>query len=187
MDRRVNFGAGSTSRRLPSLPLLVVVASVVCFACTRECRADFKTMAQRLPTESDAIIAINLAKVLETPYAIQNKWGENVADAWARKPVMIPPGSIRLLMASGLKADAMESAWELSLVEMKALPPLETLIAGEGGHLDRVWDRNAVVSPVNAYFVPMENNVLASITPGNRMMVSRWVRAEVKPEGNLRS
>ena len=84
MDRRVSSGAGFTSRRLPSLPLLVVVASVVCFACTRECRADFKTMAQRLPTESDAIIAINLAKVLETPYAIQNKWGENVADAWDR-------------------------------------------------------------------------------------------------------
>lgn len=187
MDRRVRSCAGHGRRHFRSLPSVVVVASIVCFASAWECLADFKTMAQRLPMESDAIIAINLAKVLETPYAIENKWAENVADAWARKPVMIPPGSIRLLMASGLKADAMESAWELSLVEMKAVPPLETLIAGEGGHLDRVWDRNAVVSPVNAYFVPMENNVLASITPGNRMMVSRWVRAEVKPEGNLRS
>src|SRR5690242_13009268 len=96
-------------------------------AAAAPCLADFKTMAQRLPAESDAVVAVNLQKVLVTPYALQNKWGENVSDAWAKKPVMIPPGSIRVLMAAGMRPSTMESAWELSLVEMTALPPLEAL------------------------------------------------------------
>ena len=50
-----------------------------------------------------------------------------------------------------------------------------------------MWDKDAVVSPVNAYFVPLEGNVLASITPAERTQIARWVRQPVKPEGNVTS
>jgi hypothetical protein len=70
---------------------------------------------------------------------------------------------------------------------MQQLPSLQALAKAEGGHIDRVWDKDAVCSPVNAYFVPLEGNVLASITPAERTQIARWVRQPVKPEGSVTS
>jgi hypothetical protein len=81
----------------------------------------------------------------------------------------------------------MDSYWEMSLIEMKKMPSLKELADGEGGHIDRVWDKDAAYSPINAYFVPIEPTVLASITPAERSEIARWVRQPVKPEGSIAS
>src|SRR5829696_22980 len=60
----------------------------------------FQTLAQRLPAASNAVVAVNVSKVLASPYAKREHWGSNAADAWAKQPVMIPPGARRLIMAA---------------------------------------------------------------------------------------
>jgi hypothetical protein len=150
-------------------------------------RATFSTLAQRLPPASNAIIAVNVARIVDSPYGKDAGWGQRLADAWAKQPLMIPPGAQQLIMAADVKPSSFDSYWEMSLIEMDKLPSLETLAKDEGGHIDRVWDKDAVCSPINAYFVPLENNVLASITPAERSEIARWVRLPVKPEGNVTS
>lgn len=162
---------------------VVVLMSLVC----QSAWATFQTMADRLPAASNAIIAVNVAKLLDTPYAKSEEWAQSATDAWARQPLMIPPGSTRLLMASNVKTSTMESYWELSLIEMPKVPPLQTLAAAEGGYIDRIWDKDAVYSPINAYFVPLDAQVLASITPAERSEIARWVRQPVKPGGQVTS
>ena len=103
--------------------------------CTRV-DANFKSLSQRLPAGSNAIVAINVEKVLQTPYA-KKEWLPTAADAWARQPVMIPPGAKRLLMASEVRTDSMEPFWEMSLIEMEKVPDLQVMAAKEGGHIDR--------------------------------------------------
>jgi hypothetical protein len=149
--------------------------------------ASFPTLRQRLPAASNVIVAVNFAKVADSPYGKQAQWSQRLADNWARQPMMIPPGAQRLIMAASVKPSTFESYWEMSLIEMDQLPSLQTLAKDEGGHIDRVWDKDAVASPINAYFVPLENNVLASITPAERSEIARWVRQPIKPEGNVTS
>jgi hypothetical protein len=162
------------------------VAVVALSLCTRV-HANFKSLAQRLPASANAIIAINVEKVLQTPYA-QKEWLPTAADAWARQPVMIPSGAKRLLMAAEVRTDNMEPFWEMSLVEMDKVPDLKLMAAKEGGHIDRVWDKDAVASPINAYFVPLDATTLASITPANRAAIAKWVRTPTtRPEGNMTS
>jgi hypothetical protein len=67
------------------------------------------------------------------------------------------------------------------------MPTLQELVDAEGGHIDRLWDKDSVYSPINAYLVPIEPTVLASITPADRSTIARWVRTPVKPEGNVES
>ena len=149
--------------------------------------ANFKSLAQRLPAGSNAIVAINVDKVLNTPYA-QAEWVPTSADAWAKQPVMIPSGAQRVLMASEVRTDSMEPFWEMSLVEMEKVPDLQLMAAKEGGHIDRLWDKDAVCSPINAYFVPLDGTTLASITPANRSAIAKWVRTPTtRPEGNVSS
>ena len=162
-------------------------AVVVVLGLCARVDANFKSLAQRLPAGSNAIIAINVEKVLQTPYA-QKEWLPTAADAWARQPVMIPSGARRLLMASEVRTDNMEPFWEMSLVEMDKVPDLKLMAAKEGGHIDRVWDKDAVASPINAYFVPLDATTLASITPANRAAIAKWVRTPTtRPEGNMTS
>jgi hypothetical protein len=175
MSRAFTYGVKASA-------VVVVVLSL----CTRV-DANFKSLSQRLPATSNAIIAINVEKVLQTPYA-QKEWLPTAADAWARQPVMIPSGAKRLLMAAEVRMDNMEPVWEMSLVQMDKVPDLKLMAAKEGGHIDRVWDKDAVASPINAYFVPLDATTLASITPANRAAIAKWVRTPTtRPEGNMSS
>src|SRR5688572_969239 len=175
MSRAFNYGFKATTALVVALGL-----------CTRV-EANFKSLSQRLPAGANAVIAINVDKVLKTPYA-QAEWVPTAADAWANQPVMIPSGAKRLLMAAEVRTDSMEPFWEMSLVEMEKVPDLKLMAAKEGGHIDRVWDKDAVASPINAYFVPLDATTLASITPANRAAIAKWVRTPTtRPEGNMTS
>ena len=156
-------------------------------AAQAQVQAAFPTLAERLPPATNVIVAVNVARLVQSPYGKQAGWDQRLADAWAKQPMMIPPGAKQVLMAANVKPSTFDSYWEMSLMEMDQLPSLESLAKDEGGHIDRVWDKDAVASPINAYFVPLEHNVLASITPAERSQISRWVRMPIKPEGNVTS
>src|SRR3954447_11049377 len=149
------------SNRIMTSLLATLAATFLC----GEARATFATLAQRLPPASSAIVAVNVARIVDSPYGKEAQWGSRIADAWAKQPLMIPPGAQRLLMAADFKPSTFDSYWEMSLIEMDKLPSLQALAKDEGGYIDRVWDKDAVCSPINAYFVPLEDKVLASITP----------------------
>jgi hypothetical protein len=100
---------------------------------------------------------------------------------------MIPPGATRVLTAAWVKMPSMDSIWEISTMDMAKVPTADELAKAEGGHVDKVWDKVAAVSPIDAYFVPMDGKTLASITPADRTEVVRWVRQAPKPGGNVTS
>src|SRR4051812_32719032 len=134
------------SKPIHCLAVLVLAQSLALGA------SSFQELAQRLPAASNAVVAINVKKVLQSPYGKREHWGSNAADAWAKQPVMIPPGASRLIMAANIKTSTMDPYWEMSLIEMEKMPSLQELADGEGGHIDRVWDKDAAYSPINAYF-----------------------------------
>src|SRR5438034_7259986 len=82
-----------------------------------EARATFATLAQRLPPATNVIVALNVARVVDTPYGKEAQWGSRLADAWAKQPLMIPPGAQRLIMAADVKPSSFDSYWEMSLIE----------------------------------------------------------------------
>src|SRR5690242_7151200 len=71
----------------------VVIAAVCALAITSIARADFQSLSQKLPASSNAVVAVNVAKLLKTPMAQSEEWAQNSAAAWANEPVMIPKGS----------------------------------------------------------------------------------------------
>ncbi len=163
--------------------------TVLVFAQTVSLGAEmnFQTLAQRLPASTNAVVAINVRKAVASPYGKREHWGSNAPDAWAKQPVMIPPGASRLIMAADVKTSTMDANWEMSLIEMAKMPTVQELANAEGGHIDRIWDKDGAYSPINAYFMPIEPTILASITPAERSVIARWVRTPVKPEGNVTS
>jgi hypothetical protein len=165
----------------------LLCAVLVLLSVADQSRAGFPSLAERLPAASNALVAVNVEKVLNSPLAEQEQWRQSIAESWARQPMMIPPGATRLLMVASVKTSVMEPYWEMSLIEMDKVPSAEELAKAEGGHVDKVWDKPAAYSPINAYFVPMDAKVLASITPAERSEIARWVRQPAKPGGHVTS
>ena len=69
-----------------------LLIALVVFSCCDAARATFATVAQRLPATSNVIVAVNVSKLVDSPYGKKEQWGERIAEAWARQPLMIPPG-----------------------------------------------------------------------------------------------
>ena len=176
---RVTWNTAWAGARIAALMLGVCGAAAAA-------RANFRTLAERVPDSANAVVAVNVEKVLATPFA-KAEWTPNTPESWAKQPMMIPPGSKRILMVSDVRTDTMEPYWEMSLMEMAKVPPLKALAAADGGNIDRVWDKDAVCSPINAYFVPLDGTTLASITPANRSAIAKWVRSAATRPSDVKS
>jgi hypothetical protein len=162
-------------------------AALVALLPSLRARASFPSLAERLPPAANAMVAINAEKVLNSPLATKEGWRQDLQKAWEKEPLMIPPGALRVLYVSSVKTNTMEPYWEMSLIEMYNVPSAEDLARADGGHVDKVWDKLAACSPINAYFVPMDGRVLASLTPADRTEIVRWVRQVPKPGGQATS
>ena len=73
----------------------VAYAALFTLALSHSASATFPTLAERLPAASNALVAVNLEKVLKTPFAQEQQWRQSMADSWAKQPLMIPPGATR--------------------------------------------------------------------------------------------
>lgn len=166
---------------------LVIVAALVALVPAIQLRASFQTLAERLPPATNTLVAVNVDKILNSPLATEEGWRQDLQARWDKQPLMIPPGADRLLTAAWVKMPAMDSVWEVSVIEMDKVPTADELAKAEGGYVDKVWDKIAACSPINAYFVPMDGRTLATLTPADRTEIVRWVRQVPKPGGQVTS
>lgn len=70
---------------------LKTAAAVVALGLSASAFANFPSLASKLPPASNAIIAVNVVKVMDSPFAKSEEWAKTAADSWAKQPLMIPP------------------------------------------------------------------------------------------------
>jgi hypothetical protein len=88
-------------------------------------------------------------------------------------------------MGADVTPSTIQPAWEVCLMQLKQMPDLDAIVQSEGGHMDRVWDKNAAVSPIDAYYIPLDATTLAAVTPGERRAISKWLSKPVTAEGAI--
>jgi hypothetical protein len=165
-----------------------IAIALLCLALIAQSSfADYKSLAARLPAESNVIVAVDVTRLLNSPFGQQHQWADNMAQRWQERPLMVPPGVKQVVVGADLDTKSIDTTWQACIMEMAQMPSLDALVQAHKGYIDRVWDKNAVVSPQNAYFVPLDDHTLASLTPASRRGIAKWLREPVKPEGNLNS
>ncbi len=167
--------------------VLALVAFLVASFVAGRSLADFKTLGQRLPAGCNVVVAVNVAKLLDSPYAKQHQWAENMAEKWQTRPLMVPPGVSEVLMGADLDEKTLDPNWQVCLMDMAQMPSLDSLAQAHHGYIDRVWDKNAIASPQNVYFIQFDDKTLASATPASRQTIAKWIRQPVASDGNLKS
>ena len=136
--------------------------------------ADFKSLVARVPSDANALVLIDVEKMLNSPLGVREGWKAKMANAYAQKPMTVPPDASRLVMAALIDSSDMEPIWELSVMDLTKAPSLDLMARAEGGYLDKLGQAPAVWSPINAYFIQIDPLVLGVVCPADRQFAARW-------------
>lgn len=156
------------------------IAMIVLAAAAVASAADWSAMQTRLPPDANAVVAIDLDKLMKSPVAISERWQEKRAADFAKRPLVVPPGAKRLLIAASVNAQSMEPLWQVSLLEADPMPQMMAIATGQRGYEDKIGGKSAVWSPVSAYFIQLDPKLLAAVHPANRQFAQRWAAAPAR-------
>jgi len=136
--------------------------------------ADVNNLLSRIPPGANAIAIINVKGVVDTPMGKQYKWKEKLADAYATKPLIVPPDATQVVLAAWINPANMRPIWEASVIELSRAPSMERIAKAERGFTESVADKPAAWSPINAYFVRLDSRILGALSPADRQYLARW-------------
>ncbi len=160
-----------------SLPLLLVgvLANLA--------EAQFNGLIARVPSGANAVVILDVAKILASPLAQQQNWRQEQEKAAAAGLTMVPPTAQQFLMASHLDLEFSQPIWEVAMSNLSYEPSMPRIAAEWGGEIDRISNRNAVHLPDDSYIVEFGPRLAGLYRPGSRQSVSRWL-AETDVSGN---
>jgi hypothetical protein len=173
-----------TKMRIHRLARISIFAAVFCCA-VRAAQADDANLLSRIPPGANAVAIIDVDKILNSPMGIKEKWKDKLKNAYASKPLMVPPSARRLVLAALIDPSTMQPAWEVSVMEMKTAPSMKSIAKAEGGFADTISEKQAVWSPINAYFIRLDTQLLGTVAPANRQFTARWARRGASQGDNL--
>ena len=138
--------------------------------------ADVRELLGRIPGDANALVIIDVDKMVNSPMGKQEGWKEKLADAYANKPMVVLPGTKRVAMGALLELGTGEPIWEVSVMEIDSVPAIKDIAKAEKGYVDKLGDMPAAWSPIDAYFVQLGSNMFGAVCPANRQFAARWAR-----------
>lgn len=166
------------SNRKSTIGLLLTV--MLLFGLTTTANAQtilFDKLLQNLPDSTNAIVAIDVEGVLKSPIAVKEGWAYSFKKKNASTPLILPPESDKLVIASNLDTnDGFSQNWELAVIRLTEDIPMKAIARAEGGRIDKINNKEAAWTPSDAYFVDLDYRLLGTMYPANRKAVSRWTK-----------
>jgi hypothetical protein len=162
--------------------LPVLVATLALITLPGIAMAQIDQLVQRVPSSANALVLINVDKIMSSPVAQAESWEADRSKRFNAGLTNIPPNADQLVLASQLNLSSMRPIWEAALVRADAAPPLQTLAKDLGGTIDEVAGFPAICLSDDSYVVKLSDNVMGAIAPANRQLAARWVR---ETGGNL--
>ncbi len=156
---------------------LILAVAIVGFSfAAAPSYADFGDLLNYVPADANAVMVLNLEKMLESPLGKEKQWKEKLSGETADRPLALPPEASRVVLASRIDLEYMKSLWEIAIVEMKKVPTMEEIANAEGGTVEKIAGKEAVRTSRDAYVVHLSRNVFAVASPADRQKVTRWLR-----------
>lgn len=138
--------------------------------------ADVNDLLSRIPPGANAVGIIDVDGVVTSPLGLKNDWKKKLSNAYAAKPLIVPPDAKKLVYASWIEPTTMTPVWEASVIELSNAPSMERIAKKERGFVDTIGDKQAAWAPINAYFVRLDTRLLGALTPADRQFTTRWAQ-----------
>lgn len=156
-------------RRSVSL-LSVLFLSATCAA------SDFKELVRKVPQGANAVMAVDVARTLQSPLAKTNGWDKKLGDGGTDRPLYLPPEADKILAAAELDiVREFARDWDVTVFGLTESIPLRMVARAEGGYVDKIEDVEVVWLPSDAYIAKGGENMLVMQSPADRQAIARWI------------
>jgi hypothetical protein len=155
------------------------LAVLLCFGavCVSEvAQAQFLELSRRVPGTANALVLVNVSKLMESPVAQTENWRADRAKRFTSGLTNIPPIADQLVIGAQLDLEGMQPIWEVALVKTAQMPSIESAAKKLEGQVDRVGDLAAVRLPDDSYIVQFSSDTVGLLAPANRQLLGRWIR-----------
>ena len=170
---REGFDATQFGARALRVGLLFALVAIA-----RPCAAqgNFEKLARHIPSTANALVLLNVEKVLASPRAAQEGWRDNLQKANESGLMTVPPNAARMITAAQIDFANMKPLWEIAAVDSTVDVSMDAIVRGRAGKNDTVDKLPAAVLPSNTYVVQFGPRTVGAMFPANRQNVARWVR-----------
>ena len=170
--------------RIGNYPWLLLSAAII-FAQGAAARGQqFDELAKHLPSGANAIVLLNVEKILNSPLGVQHDWKTKHEQRYAAGLSVIPPEAKQAIFATQLVLAEMTPQWDSSVMRLNADADMASLAAAGGGKLETIGNDKIVALPPDAYAVQFSPTLVGAMGPADRQTVGRWIResdAAAKP------
>lgn len=148
--------------------------------------SEFRDLVAKVPGEANAILAIDIPKVLSSELAVKNGWGQRIDDG--SSPVYLPREADKVVVSAHMNPlRGFSRDWQIAVMGMSEHVPMRFIAKAERGYVDTVNGADAAFVPTGAYFVEHSEDVLGLISPPNRQALGHWVNRVRDNEGTKAS
>jgi hypothetical protein len=134
--------------------------------------------AARLPEGANAVLTLDVAKLIASPWGKQVKLQDQLSAGHADRPLPVSAAAKRLTVGALVHPMSMDALWQAAVVESAGAPRLDPILRAQGGYLDQIGGKEAAWSPRDAFYVALDDHTLGVVRPAQRQVVSHWVSAK---------
>lgn len=149
-------------------------------ACASAYAAD---AADRLPAGANAVVSIDVPKVLSSEIAKANDWRAKMTRSAYDRPLAVPANATQVTTAAMLDLNTLTPRWQASLIAAPGQLNTERLAASGGGYVDKIAGVDVVTMPNETYYAQRDGGMIGAFWPAQRQALSRWFASSNRPQG----
>lgn len=173
-DTRVRVARrGSPARGVCTVAFAFAVVAIA-HSCA-VAQGTYKELLTKIPRTANAIMAINVDGLHNSPIGKARKWQDVHEDNYVNKPFILPPEASWAVIGSMFDPVTNESIWDLGVMAMSSDVSIRSIARAERGYVDTINGTETALVPSNAYFINLANKTLGVMYPGHRQAVARWI------------
>jgi hypothetical protein len=142
-------------------------------------RARGGELEKRLPQNGNAILIIDVTKLLDSPLGKAEGWQSKMISGYADRPLAVPATATRVAMAAFIHPANLDAIWQASLAELSSEPQIETILQTQRGYADTLGGMKAAWTPRDIYYVQLDEHTLGILRPGDRQALARWTSGKL--------
>jgi hypothetical protein len=175
MQRISSFLEGPRKTGIGSRSLVPVIVLLVLLATAHVASAQFGNLVNRVPDDANAMLLIDVDKLLASPMAQDEGWRAKLDQAFSAGLVILPPQAGRFMLSARLDFRQLRPLWRVAVLDVKYEPSIPKAAVRYGGQIDNIDGLDAALMPDDAYLVKFGPKLVGAMSPGDRQKVARWI------------
>jgi hypothetical protein len=158
------------------LHALVLVTSFVVAGQARLTNGEFEELLKKVPESPNVIVVLNAEKIFASEVAMEGGWKQQYGATYADSPLLMPPSAQQFVLAADLDLARLLPRWQAAVMRLSIDPSKELIARNIGGEAGELAGLDVISTAKGGMIVRFEPNVFGLRQPGDRQVMSRWIR-----------